>query len=129
MLRFPRLRAALKFCQLQSTMKKRAEDMISSLYFSRFSVQLFSNLLMLCEVSALLAGDAFLSEVKNQQLPTHSPFSQAKVSLGDQEMLQNLFAHLGSQFGDGGFRSFCREKRGDRSSVTHHTRAGIFGFQ
>ena len=43
-------------------------------------------------------------------------------------MLQNLFAHLGSKFGDGCFRSFCREKRGDRSSVTHHTRAGIFGF-
>ena len=42
--------------------------------FQSFSVQFFFKLLMLCEVSALLAGDAFLSEAKNQQLPTHSPF-------------------------------------------------------
>ena len=43
--------------------------------FQSFSVQFFFKWLMLCEVSALLAGDAFLSEAKTQQLPTHrSPF-------------------------------------------------------
>ena len=57
MLSIARLRAAWKFCEIQTTMKKSAEDIISSLYFSL----VFVNLLMLCEVSALLAGDAFLS--------------------------------------------------------------------
>lgn len=123
MLRFPRLRAALKFCQLQSTMKKRAEDMISSLYFSRFQSSFFSN--CWCSVRCPLCWQEmhFSQKLKISSFQPTAHF-EAKVSLGDQEMLQNLFAHLGSQFGDGWFSEFLPREKGWQvvSDTPHQSR-------